>query len=41
MDTAIEQRDGQIVLLPCSSTFDELRGDARFDDLVRRVGVKA
>jgi TolB-like protein/Tfp pilus assembly protein PilF len=39
MDRAVEQRDCYIVLLRTSPSFDELRADPRFDDLLRRIGT--
>ncbi len=37
MDRAIKERDCYIVLLRASPTFDELRADPRFEDLLRRI----
>jgi hypothetical protein len=37
---AFEKRDAELVYLKFNPIFDNLRGDPRFDDLVRRVGLK-
>jgi DNA-binding winged helix-turn-helix (wHTH) protein/TolB-like protein/Tfp pilus assembly protein PilF len=37
---AIEKRQGQMIMLNVEPAFDILRGDLRFDELVRRVGLK-
>jgi hypothetical protein len=39
LNKAYEQRDMQLVSLKVDPTLDELREDARFNDLVRRVGL--
>jgi DNA-binding winged helix-turn-helix (wHTH) protein/tetratricopeptide (TPR) repeat protein len=38
LNKAIEQRDWQMIMLNVEPTLDSLRGDPRFDELVRRVG---
>jgi len=37
---AIEKRQGQMIMLNVDPPFDILRADPRFDELVRRVGLK-
>jgi DNA-binding winged helix-turn-helix (wHTH) protein/tetratricopeptide (TPR) repeat protein len=37
---AVEQRDWQIIMLNVEPMFDPLRDDPRFDELVRRAGLK-
>ena len=37
-EVVIKERDCHVVLLRSSPTFDELRGEPRFDDLLRRIG---
>ena len=41
MDRAVEQRDAFLTILVVSPTFDELRGDPRFNELVRRIGIES
>jgi len=36
---AIEKREGSIGMLNVEPVFDNLRGDPRFDELVRRIGL--
>jgi len=40
LNKAIEKRQGQMVMLNVDPSFDLLRDDPRFDELVRRVGLK-
>jgi ribosomal protein L21E len=40
LNKAIEKRHGQMVQLNVDPSFDILRDDPRFDELVRRVGLK-
>ena len=40
LNKAIEKRQGQLVQLNVEPSFDILRDDLRFDELVRRVGLK-
>ncbi len=40
LNKAIENRQGQMVMLNVEPSFDILRDDPRFDELVRRVGLK-
>ena len=40
LNKAIEQRDWQIIMLNVEPMLDNLRGDPRFDELVKRVGLK-
>jgi DNA-binding winged helix-turn-helix (wHTH) protein/TolB-like protein/Tfp pilus assembly protein PilF len=40
LDKAIENRQGQLQMLNVEPPFDILRDDPRFDELVRRVGLK-
>lgn len=40
MDRAVKEPDCYIALLRTSPTFDELRGDPRFDDLLGRIGLE-
>lgn len=37
MDRAVQQRDRYVVLMRASPSFDQMRDDPRFDDLIRRV----
>jgi Tfp pilus assembly protein PilF len=39
IDRAIAVRDDQLVLLNTDTHLDSLRGDARFRDVLRRVGI--
>ncbi len=40
LNRAIEKRQGQMIMLNVDPPFDVLRNDPRFDELVRRVGLK-
>ncbi len=40
LNKAFEKRHGQMVLLAVEPVFDSLRDDPRFDEMVRRVGLK-
>lgn len=40
LSRAIEKRQGQMIMLNVEPAFDSLRDDPRFDELVRRVGLK-
>jgi tetratricopeptide (TPR) repeat protein len=40
LNKAVEKRHGQLMMLNVEPPFDILRGDPRFDELVRRVGLK-
>ena len=40
LNKAIENRAGQVQMLNVEPPFDILRDDPRFDELVRRVGLK-
>ncbi len=40
LNKAIEKRQGQMIMLNVEPSFDNLRDDPRFDELVRRVGLK-
>jgi tetratricopeptide (TPR) repeat protein len=40
LDKAIEKHQGQMIMLNVDPPFDTLRTDARFEELVRRVGLK-
>ena len=40
LNKAIEKRQGQMIMLNVEPPFEILRGDPRFDELVRRVGLK-
>lgn len=40
LNKAIERRDAQLLLLNHEPAFDALRGDPRFDEMVRRIGFK-
>ena len=40
LNKAIEKHHGQLIMLNVDPTFDALRDDPRFDELVRRVGLK-
>jgi DNA-binding winged helix-turn-helix (wHTH) protein/Tfp pilus assembly protein PilF/TolB-like protein len=40
LNKAIEKRHGQLIMLNVEPPFDILRDDPRFDELVRRVGLK-
>jgi len=40
LNKAIEKRHGQMIQLNVDPSFDILRDDPRFDELVRRVGLK-
>ena len=40
LDRAYRERSSWLVFVGCEPWWDPLRGDARFDDLVRRVGVQ-
>jgi serine/threonine-protein kinase len=40
LNKAIEKRQGQMIMLNVDPPFDVLRDDPRFDELVRRVGLK-
>jgi len=41
LNKAIEKRQGQLMMLNVEPPFDSLRDDPRFDELVRRVGLKS
>ncbi len=40
LNKAIEKRQGQMIMLNVDPPFDRLRDDPRFDELVRRIGLK-
>jgi len=40
LNKAVEKRHSQMVMLNVEPAFDSLRDDPRFDELVRRVGLK-
>jgi hypothetical protein len=40
LNKAIEKRQGQMIMLNVEPSFDNLRDDRRFDELVRRIGLK-
>jgi TolB-like protein/Tfp pilus assembly protein PilF len=40
MDKAVDERDASLPFLKIGPGFDPLRGDPRFDELVRRVGME-
>ncbi len=40
LNKAVEKRHGQMVMLNVEPAFDALRDDPRFDELVRRIGLK-
>jgi hypothetical protein len=37
LDEAFQMRDGQLAFLKADPSFDPIRGDPRFDDLLRRM----
>ncbi len=39
LEQSYEQHDSLLVLLKAAEVWDPLRSDARFEDLVRRVGI--
>ncbi|HEY6319977.1 MAG TPA: hypothetical protein VJA16_00280 [Thermoanaerobaculia bacterium] len=41
LDKAVEERAGFLVHLGVDPAFDPLRGDARFDSVLQRVGLPA
>jgi tetratricopeptide (TPR) repeat protein len=40
LNKALEKRQGQMIMLNVDPPFDVLRDDRRFDELIRRVGLK-
>ncbi len=39
MNKAVDDRESLLAMLKTSPTFDVLREDARFDELLRRIGL--
>ena len=39
LERAYKDRDGQIIWIKVEPSFESLRSDPRFEDLVRRVGL--
>jgi serine/threonine-protein kinase len=39
LDRAFEERDGSLILITAAVEFDPVRGDPRFNSLLRRMGL--